>query len=97
MEKAELLGLAKIGNATEDQLIVIAQRWETSVSDEETLNLIEEVKAKYGANKGTAQTVKTTTSAAKAAEEAGVKLTEVAPAKGTIVTESDVEKAAEAK
>lgn len=94
MEKAEFLNLAKSENATEDELLTISQRWETSTSEQETRNLIEEVKAKYGANKGTAQTVKTTTSAAKAAEEAGVKITDVSPAKGAIVTESDVEKAA---
>ena len=97
MEKGELLNLAKSENATEDQLIVISQRWETSESDQETRNLIEEVKAKYGANKGTAQTVKTTTSAAKAAAEADVKIEEVAPAKGDIVTEADVKKAAASK
>ena len=97
MSLLDLINLAATSGASENQIDYIIKRYETSTSDQETRNLIDEVKAKYGANKGTAQTVKTTTSAAKAAAEADVKIEEVAPAKGDIVTEADVKKAAASK
>ena len=97
MSLAKLINLASDSGASENQINYIIKRYETSTSDQETRNLIDEVKEKYGANKGTAQTVKTTTSAAKAAAEADVKIEEVAPAKGDIVTEADVKKAAASK
>lgn len=91
----EMIEIVASSGGSEREIDTFLQLWSLADSEEGKLQVIENVKSKYGANKGTAKTVKTTTSAAKAAEEAGVKITEVSPSKGDVVTVDDVKTAEE--
>jgi hypothetical protein len=98
MRNDDFISVMSEGGASEREIEIALMMSAQIQSPEEQLAFEEDMKKKFvsSANKGFVPSVKATSSAAKAAKEAGVKIEEVS-SESTIVTRKDVEKSVETK